>query len=199
MRPLKKEMFAEMEKNGQTIPIEHVEMRIAVDFKPPCDCSICKQQYRDKCSEEKVTFAYLGSMTKDDVAKASWGYVTRIYGEQLFIHRAILDHGGKILRTWCRDRKSRQKIIDQVHTSIPARHAPILDIAHTHPDSIGYWDCKKSYSLPYTNKEDPRNLICLLHHRSQDKPSAWVPFDNAVIQAAFWQGAVESIAAEGCI
>ena len=158
------------------------------DFKPPCSCPICKLQYRYECSQDLPNFAYWDELNSDEAKDIATSFSLSIRQDWLYLRAAILKHDAHILKRWCRNRKSRQKILDDASTETYRFRFPVLDLASKlNGKTLG--EQRKHHNtflLPYLNIEDlvsdPYRFICLLHYRCSYPPVSWVPFDNSLIQ-----------------
>lgn len=67
-------------------------------FQPPCNCSLCRRQYRTKDEQECLLWHYLGQ-TKDPAILAQC-YARSIKEDRGFLYQKISASGPALLKRW---------------------------------------------------------------------------------------------------
>ena len=171
-------------------------------FQPPCDCRICLRQYSTKKDQNYIYWYYFGHT--EDPASLAQSYAKAIKQDRDFLYQKILESAPALLKKWRRSGEAkRREILVQAKPDIYPYSQPLIDIASRENKLEEARKHRSAYLLPYINIEDLAkdsvNFIRLLHHRTTYPPQDWVHFDNAQLQPAWKQGALEEKSAEGCI
>ena len=170
-------------------------------FQPPCECSICRRQYRTKDEQEYIYWHYLEHA--DDPADLARSFLRSIQEDREFLFEKISSSGNSLLKRWRNSEAKRKIYLEKVQPHIYPISQPFIDIASRIKLLPEVRKHKNAYLLPYINIEDlSKNstyLIRLLHYRTTLPPEDFVHFDNAQMQPGWKYGGLSEKSAEGCI
>lgn len=170
-------------------------------FQPPCECRICRQQYRTKDEQNCIHWYYFGHVT--DPASLAKSYIHSIEEDRKYLYQGIIRSGPALLKRWQTGEPKRKEYLIKAQPSIYPLSQPLIEIASRVKKLEEARKHKAAYLLPYLNAEDlskdSNNFIRLLHYRVTFPPQDWVHFDNPQLQPDWKQGGPGEKSAEGCI
>ncbi|KAL2071114.1 hypothetical protein VTL71DRAFT_12349 [Oculimacula yallundae] len=184
-------------------------------FRPPCECSECKQQFRDtsKVSMIRQIMTYSEAYSDAEARKFANDMTSRILENFLYLKNKCASTGDTIMKRW------RTKSLEQREEMLlwidPKLYRKKWCDAYFSKEIQDIWDENKRLGrrdrdatdgrerrpfqkvcmLPYVNletlAEDFNNLLHLLGNRIKYSPQQWASYDNFLLNKQWGLGSFE--------
>ncbi len=160
--------------------------------KPPCECSICSQQYRR--ADQLLTLSDYVLVIRPDVAQAILNLLLkRARHYQARLQDMLRCAGDIFVSRWKKSANKRRNYLNANPLHIAVNKWPLFRYVfrnHKNGDLFGSYDeTRNSMLLPWLSMEhmidDPTNFLALVLHRSRSTMQDWTAFDTSQIDSAW--------------
>ncbi|KAF2845574.1 hypothetical protein T440DRAFT_260676 [Plenodomus tracheiphilus IPT5] len=187
----------------------------------PCDCKVCKSQYRSRKEQMYDVFSYTETLDDTQTIALLCGYIHQMERDRDYISKTLEQYGNQLSEWWRRKRPSgRKAFLEQVVPQLPTTKETFLDYRSwlflseerqlvSDVDSViqeraaERRKLRLAFLLPYLNIPmlaiDAYPLLALLEVRGTSRFEDWALFDSEKLTVCWASGALATTYNPGCV